>query len=238
MAAMQAVKAATSREGKNQYTQSWKRELVFDGWSDCSSLMWKSYEKAYGLYIGSWTGEQVCYGWQVGFYGGKDHLTSEDLKHLEPGDLIFFGSGDAKHVEMYVGNGRLFGHGSGTPSYKNALTYTHSAGVYQARRYWTDDKNEDIDYEEKEEEQDGWDVDDIVPLTRIDMPVLKKGDKGKYVYFLQAAINLFNYGLDLTGKMDKETVSALKTFQKVHKLESDGEAGEQTWREIFTTVTV
>ena len=141
--AFKAVELAISREGKNQYTQSNLRSQVFDGYSDCSSLWWKAFEKAYGIQIGTWTGEQVEKGTQVAYYGGKDHLTEEDYKNLQVGDLIYFGSGEAKHVEGFAGwkNGvpMLFGHGSGTPSYKNGLTYTHSAKFYQARRFYTEE---------------------------------------------------------------------------------------------------
>ena len=141
--AFKAVELATSREGKNQYTQSDFRSQVFGGYSDCSSLWWKAFEKAYGIQIGTWTGEQVEKGTQVAYYGGKDHLTEDDYKKLQVGDLIYFGSGEAKHVEGFAGwkNGvpMLFGHGSGTPSYKNGLTYTHSAKFYQARRFYTEE---------------------------------------------------------------------------------------------------
>lgn len=143
--AFKAVELATSREGKNQYTQSDLRSQVFNGYSDCSSLWWKAFEKAYGIQIGTWTGEQVEKGTQVAYYGGKDHLTEDDYKKLQVGDLIYFGSGEAKHVEGFVGwkNGvpMLFGHGSGTPSYKNGLTYTHSAKFYQARRFYTEESD-------------------------------------------------------------------------------------------------
>lgn len=140
--AFKAVELAESREGRNQYTQSDLRSQVFNGYSDCSSIWWKSFEKAYGIQIGTWTGEQVEKGTQVAYYGGKDNLTIADYKKLQVGDLIYFGSGEAKHVEGFVGwkNGipMLFGHGSGTPSYKNGLTYTHSAKFYQARRFYTE----------------------------------------------------------------------------------------------------
>lgn len=140
--AFKAVELAISREGKNQYTQSVKREQVFSGFSDCSSLWWKSYEKAYNIQIGTWTGEQVDRGTRVALYSGKSTLNEADYKKMQVGDLIFFGSGEAKHVEGFAGwkNGTpmLFGHGSGTPSYKNGLTYRHSAGYYQVRRYYTE----------------------------------------------------------------------------------------------------
>ncbi len=143
--AFKAVELATSREGKNQYTQSDLRSQVFNGYSDCSALWWKAFEKAYGIQIGTWTGEQVEKGTQVAYYGGKDHLTEDDYKKLQVGDLIYFGSDEAKHVEGFAGwkNGvpMLFGHGSGTPSYKNGLTYTHSAKFYQARRFYTEESD-------------------------------------------------------------------------------------------------
>mgnify|MGYP001107295675 FL=1 len=48
-----------SREGRNSYTQSYLREKVFDGYSDCSSLVWKCYERGLGIFVGTWTGEQI-----------------------------------------------------------------------------------------------------------------------------------------------------------------------------------
>lgn len=48
-----------SREGRNSYTQSYLRENVFDGYSDCSSLVWKCYERGLGIFVGTWTGEQI-----------------------------------------------------------------------------------------------------------------------------------------------------------------------------------
>lgn len=144
--AFKAVRLAEEREGKNTYTQSENRVKVFDGYSDCSSLWWKCYEKAYGIEIGTWTGEQVENGKQISCYYGKSNLSWEDYEKLQIGDLIFFGEGQARHVEGFVGwkNGTplLFGHGSGTPSYKNGLLYSHSAGFYQARRYYTETEEE------------------------------------------------------------------------------------------------
>lgn len=146
--AFKAVELATSREGKNQYTQSAKREQVFSGYSDCSSLWWKAYEKAYNIQIGTWTGAQVDKGIQIARYGGETALTEADYKKLQVGDLIFFGAGEAKHVEGFAGWKNdipmLFGHGSGTPSFKNGLTYRHSAGYYQARRYYTEEQPDNI----------------------------------------------------------------------------------------------
>ena len=144
MSAQKAVDLALSIKGKNQYTQTYLREQVFNGWSDCSSMVWKCYEKAYGINIGSWTGAQVGNGKQI-FKRGKitaySVMTKEEMAKLEPGDLIFYGyaEGFADHVEMYIGNGKQIGHGYGVgPKISDTLTYAHSGGVWQARRYYTD----------------------------------------------------------------------------------------------------
>ncbi|MGN0354401.1 MAG: NlpC/P60 family protein [Muricoprocola sp.] len=138
-----AVDLAISRQGKNQYTQSADRVNVFSGWSDCSSLCWKCFEKAYGIYIGSWTGEQVTKGRQIIKRNQAvpyARISSAELAKMQPGDLIFYGDGNAYHVEMYIGNGKQIGHGSGWgPTIKDCLSYSHSHGFYQVRRYVNDD---------------------------------------------------------------------------------------------------
>ena len=114
-----------SREGKNQYTQSEKREFVDDGYSDCSSLQQSAYHEI-GIEIGADTLAQIQKGeWvQLG-----NELPDESL--LEIGDELFFTAGfdngrpyHVGHVEMYVGNGEISGHGEGIgPVRKNMLEY-------------------------------------------------------------------------------------------------------------------
>lgn len=139
-----AVDLAMSRVKKNQYTQSFLRVNVFSGYSDCSSLLWKCFEKAYGTYIGSWTGEQVNRGRRVLLCKNRypyGKLTQEEINQMQIGDCIYYGSGDAYHVEMYIGDGKQIGHGSGIgPTIKNCLEYAHSRGVYQVRRFVADDR--------------------------------------------------------------------------------------------------
>lgn len=119
------VNFVKSREGKNQYTQSSKRTQVSSGYSDCSSLVWAAYCKI-NMAIGDYTGAQIGRGSWV-TQGGK-YPNANDLL---PGDLLFFASGsnngrpyNVGHVEMYVGNGQISGHGSGTgPTRKNMVDY-------------------------------------------------------------------------------------------------------------------
>ena len=131
------IQKGLSMRGHNTYTQSYLRTHVFDepGYSDCSSFCWKMYERYFGIYVGSWTGEQVDRGTRV-LTGNGYMVTSDNLAYLKPGDLLFYGGGDAQHVEMYIGNNQQLGHGSGMgPTLKTTTQYRHNAGFYQARRY-------------------------------------------------------------------------------------------------------
>ena len=125
------VAAVESREGKNQYTQGSKRDQVADGWSDCSSLVRWAHEEALGIYIGDNTEGQI----------NSSRLTTVDVEisagvpdesRMLPGDLLFFRGRDTSrgasqyvgHVEMYVGDGQISGHGSGVgPTRKNMADY-------------------------------------------------------------------------------------------------------------------
>lgn len=114
-----------SREGKNKYTQSDKRTQVDSGYSDCSSLQQRAYQEV-GIAIGSYTGAQILKGDWIQLGGG---LPDESL--MQPGDELFFSTNydngrpyRVGHIEMYVGNGQISGHGSGTgPTRKDMLQY-------------------------------------------------------------------------------------------------------------------
>ncbi|MDO4343653.1 MAG: NlpC/P60 family protein [Eubacteriales bacterium] len=129
-----------SREGKNSYTQSYLRDRVFDGYSDCSSLVWKCYERGMGLFVGTWTGEQIDRGTLVfkNTDTQKKSLAESDLALMQEGDLVFWGPsrGDSRHVEYYMGNGELSGHGAGLgPVRKRAVDYRHRYQLLEVRRY-------------------------------------------------------------------------------------------------------
>ena len=129
-----------SREGRNSYTQSDLRDRVFDGYSDCSSLVWKCFERGLGIFIGTWTGEQVDKGSLV-FQNSdvnKKSLAQSDLSQMQEGDLIFWGPSrsDTRHVEYYIGNGEISGHGVGIgPVRKKATEYHHRYQLLEVRRY-------------------------------------------------------------------------------------------------------
>lgn len=133
----QAVALMKSLLRKNQYTQSSLRENVWSGYGDCSSTVWKVYERL-GVFVGTYTGDQVTRGTQVDCVTQHPGQGWPDESKLQLGDLIFFGGGGATHVEMYTGPGECTGHGSGIgPNVHELRSYclSHPSGYYQTRRY-------------------------------------------------------------------------------------------------------
>ena len=113
------VKKALTREKKNQYSQAAdKRTLIVSGFGDCSATMWYWYYKLFGINIGANTEAQI-----KSDKGKRVALTIKngipDEKKLKKGDLLYFRGTDNSrtegvgHVEMYIGEGKIFGHGSG-----------------------------------------------------------------------------------------------------------------------------
>ena len=150
------VAKAKSREKKNQYTQGEKRTQVGSGWSDCSSFVRWCYLQVLKQDIGSNTVAQVnnkkliVVDTSSTNASTKDTSTKDtstngtatkttsvkpypDEKKLLPGDLIYYKGTDKSrpymvgHVEMYIGSGKLIGHGSGTgPTIKSMTTYSNT----------------------------------------------------------------------------------------------------------------
>lgn len=109
-----------SIKGKNEYTQEPdKRNLVDKGYGDCSSTVRFAYNLI-GIDIGGFTGDQIKKGTMVD--SGKVMGKSMNINNLKPGDLLFY-KGYSKpspirpygvgHVEMYIGNNKVIGHGEG-----------------------------------------------------------------------------------------------------------------------------
>lgn len=113
------VQGALSRKGKNTYTQHYeKRYLVDSGWGDCSSTLRHWFKKLLNIDIGLNTEAQIKskLGKVVDL---KITNGIPDESKMKIGDCLYFrgknnnrylGTG---HVEMYIGNGQIFGHGSG-----------------------------------------------------------------------------------------------------------------------------
>lgn len=65
-----------------------------------------------------------------------------------------------------------------------------------------------------------------------DMPLIKKGSKGKAVKVLQVILG----GLTVDGDFGWKTRNATINFQKAHGLEPDGEVGPKTWSALIATL--
>lgn len=65
-------------------------------WSfDCSGFTQYVYRKATGKYLPHYSGAQMSRAKRV------------SIRHLRPGDLLFYGSRGSQHVSMYIGKGRM-----------------------------------------------------------------------------------------------------------------------------------
>ena len=124
------VSRALTREKKNQYSQDVnKRTRIESGYGDCSGTVWYWYKKLFGIDIGANTEAQIN-----SKVGERVNLAIvngvPDESKMKKGDLLYFrGSDNSRtegvgHVEMYIGDGRIFGHGSGVGgTVKNMVAY-------------------------------------------------------------------------------------------------------------------
>lgn len=124
------VTKALSRKEKNKYSQDvTKRTLIESGYGDCSGTVWYWYKKLFGINIGANTEAQIKSDTGIEVDCSiKNGVPAE--KYLKKGDLLFFrGSDNSRtkgvgHVEMYIGDGKIFGHGSGIGgTVKNMKSY-------------------------------------------------------------------------------------------------------------------
>lgn len=146
--------------GRNLYSQP-LRDYCYhrydDGnyYSDCSSSICYAYKEV---------GQSFGITNTAGMYNSSKLTTVEldiiqgipDMPRLRPGDMLLFAGTDASrpkrigHVEMYCGNDVICGHGSGRPSYKDAMAYCKNRynslapggwpkGLVAVKRYIQDD---------------------------------------------------------------------------------------------------
>ena len=231
-----AVTYMTSREKLNSYTQGAKRGYFFGypdnkpgnktqkGYSDCSSACRAAIKAATGIDIGSNTSAQINNRTKKGIVVHSTDGYYPDESKLLPGDCIYFKGNtshplDVGHVEMYIGNGKCCGHGSGTgPKVRNMRDYCKSRAS-SSRRYFMAVR---------------WILDDT-PAPEKDK-ILRKGmTDSEDVRLMQR--NLITLGYDVgpngeSGNFDAATESAVIAFQAKYSLETDGEAGPITLGKI------
>ena len=85
---------------------------ISSGYGDCSSTVWFAYQQVAGIDVGTWTGAMAGKGTKIASGYSGDNLPIEDM---EPADLVLImwngWNGSFDHVELYMGNNELWGHG-------------------------------------------------------------------------------------------------------------------------------
>lgn len=130
-----------SWENRFAYSQGAGRlDPISSGYGDCSSTIWFAYQQVTGIDVGTWTGAMAGKGTKIaGGYSG-DNLPIEDM---QPADLVLIMwngyNGSFDHVELYMGNNELWGHGG--PDYgpnqttSDARNYPRYMYYWEVRRY-------------------------------------------------------------------------------------------------------
>lgn len=67
-------------------------------------------------------------------------------------------------------------------------------------------------------------------------PIVKFGDTGDLVDQMQDFLQKDGSGLKITGVFDIGTLSAVRAFQRRHKLKPDGIVGPKTWAELLKLI--
>ena len=240
----QAAQLMQSRAGLNSYTQGSKRKYFWGypdnkvgnmsqaGYSDCSSAVRAAILAAVSIDIGSNTNAQI----KNRAKGKIVHETEgyyPDESQLLPGDCLYFKGNtghalDVGHVEMYIGNGQICGHGSGTgPKIKDMREYCRSRADSRRRYFmtirWVADGQADGDMGGALGER-----------------LLKRGCTGADVKELQTQLLALGYMISehgADGEFGVETQRAVQAFQRDHALLPDGEYGELTHAALMTALS-
>lgn len=108
---------------------------ISSGYGDCSSTVWFAYHQVAGIDVGTWTGAMAGKGTKIASGYSGDNLPIEDM---EPADLVLImwngWNGSFDHVELYMGNNELWGHGG--PDYGPDQTTTDARNYPRYMYYW------------------------------------------------------------------------------------------------------
>lgn len=108
---------------------------ISSGYGDCSSTVWFAYQQGAGIDVGTWTGAMAGKGTKIASGYSGDNLPIEDM---EPADLVLImwngWNSSFDHVELYMGNNELWGHGG--PDYGPDQTTTDARNYPRYMYYW------------------------------------------------------------------------------------------------------
>ena len=226
----QLVNSALTRKQKNQYSQDVnKRTLIEKGYGDCSGTTWYWYKKLFNINIGTNTEAQIN-----SKLGKRVALTITngipDESKMRKGDLMYFrGTNNARtegvgHVEMYIGNGQCFGHGSGIGgTVKNMRDYCRmrynqkstaklkNKGLICVIRFIPDDVKTEVPRDLKTVNDIVWELEYRGILTNKAL-WLKKLDEDENAYYL--AKGCVNY-IRRIGKIPSRTAPELESINDI-----------------------
>ena len=226
----QLVNSALTRKLKNQYSQDVnKRTLIEKGYGDCSGTTWYWYKKLFNMNIGTNTEAQIN-----SKLGKRVALTITngipDESKMRKGDLMYFrGTNNARtegvgHVEMYIGNGQCFGHGSGIGgTVKNMRDYCRmrynqkstaklkNKGLICVIRFIPDDVKTEVPRDLKTVNDIVWELEHRGILTNKAL-WLKKLDEDENAYYL--AKGCVNY-IRRIGKIPSRTAPELESINDI-----------------------
>ncbi len=194
---------------------------------DCSSFLITAYKKA-GLKLEStYTGNMYSDFLKHGFKNVTASVNMATGSGLEAGDVLLH---HKNHTAMYIGNGQIV-HASIN---ENGKTTGGQPGDQTGkeiciRSYYNYPWDVVIRYvgEDKAESTQP------VKTVSVQLPVLRKGNKGPAVAMLQGALKYHGFdpnGID--GDAGTRTHNMLMAFQAEHKLDADGVCGPATWPEL------
>ena len=226
----QLVNSALTRKQKNQYSQDVnKRTLIEKGYGDCSGTTWYWYKKLFNMNIGTNTEAQIN-----SKLGKRVALTITngipDESKMQKGDLMYFrGTNNARtegvgHVEMYIGNGQCFGHGSGIGgTVKNMRDYCRmrynqkstaklkNKGLICVIRFIPDDVREETPKDLTTVNDIVWELEHRGILTNKAL-WLKKLDEDENAYYLaKGCVNYIRH----MGKIPKRTAPELESINDI-----------------------
>lgn len=85
----------------------WGGESMAEGGMDCSGFVYNALKDA-GYNVGRTTAQ-----------GYRNYGSVVDKSQMQAGDLVFFGKGEASHIGIYLGNGKMIHSSGGSKNTKN-----------------------------------------------------------------------------------------------------------------------
>ena len=201
-------------------TAYYGREVSGSNYPWCCSWLWWIFREA-GASKLFFDGKKTAYcPTLLSYYKQKGQLVSD----YKPGDIVFFnfsGGTTAQHVGLCVAwDGTYITTIDGNTGSGNEA---NGGAVMERKRH----KKYIVKVARPKYNGGGNTVD-------ISVEVLKKGSKGESVKALQILLNGYGYSCgEVDGSFGPNTLSAVKNYQKAHKLTVDGSVGKNTWSELL-----